>query len=587
MKIFYHGEASKALKHLAALAECLGVEAECVETAGWESFLSAVKEQRGVVLDVASLAKRFDSGQLEHLAAQLACRDSAVLLLVTRVDGPENPFIRIVSGGGVRRAERRAEAVSVRFPANVQGLVGELASFSYPMHRDRALELVIDPGADMEVLMNLDDAPAFVRARVGQANVFVWGTDEVFDVHRRLAAEREFEEAADQYIPAIIFLRFALQNQCWHNPSPGAGIVIDDPLLRKRYGFIKFPELLASAKRHGYRVTLAFIPWNHWRSRPNQVRLFRDYANSFSVCAHGCDHTNHEFKSTDYEELLGKNFVASRRMEGHAKRIGLDYEPLMVCPQEQYSLEAMRAFADSRRFIGLLCTACMPRDLASPQISGADLLLPAQDSFFGFPVFKRHYWRGDMSIFAMSLFLGKNAILVEHHEFFRTGPGGAEKFAARLRDLRPGIKWTSLADTMNQTHLRRRVSEVRWGVRFFTDTFVLKHESERPVEYQLTRRVPDTTVIRQVTVEGTGTPFSRKGGFLTFRIRLDRPQTVRVRVEITPVEPSRPVSLGIKYQVSVAFRRGLSEMRDNVMARNGLALRAGKLLAKTFKQTAD
>ncbi|HUA38732.1 MAG TPA: hypothetical protein VMA35_10110 [Candidatus Sulfopaludibacter sp.] len=587
MKIFYHGEISDALKHLAAMAECFGVETECVEAASLESILSAAKEQSGVVLDVASLARRFDPEQLERLAAQLKHRDLAVLLLIRHVNDSDHRFLQTLSGEVVRGVERRTEAVSVRFTANAHALVGELASFSYARKRDKALAFVTGPGAGAEMIMSLDDAPAFVRTRVGQAHVFLWCTDDVFDVHRPLAAEREFEEAADQYIPAIVFLRFAFRDRCWHNPSPAAGIVIDDPLLRRRYGFIQFPELLASAKRHGYRVTLAFIPWNHWRSRPNQVRLFRDYTSSFSVCAHGCDHTNNEFKSADYEELLRKNFVASQRMEDHAKRIGLDYEPLMVCPQEQYSLEAMRAFADSRRFMGLMCTACMPRGLISPQISGADLLLPAQDSFFGFPVFKRHYSGGDLSVFAMSLFLGKNAILVEHHEFFRNGPGGAEKFAAGLTGIHPEITWAPLADAVTQTHLRRRAAETRWEVRFFTDTFVLSHKSETPMDYKLIRRMPDSTVIRRVTVDGTEIGFSRGNGFLAFEIRLDRPQTIRVRIEAMPVEPKRPASLGIKYQVSVAFRRGLSELRDNVIARNGFALRAGRLLAKTFRQTAD
>ena len=109
----------------------------------------------------------------------------------------------------------------------------------------------------------------------------------------------------------------------------------------------------------------------------------------------------------------------------------------------------MSALADSRQFVGLTCTACMPRNLPTPQIRGADLLLPAQDSFYGFPVFKRHYWNG-MAAFAMALF-GKPAILVEHHEFFRNGSAGVEEFARRLADLRPDLKWRSLAETITRT----------------------------------------------------------------------------------------------------------------------------------------
>jgi hypothetical protein len=313
--------------------------------------------------------------------------------------------------------------------------------------------------------------------------------------------------------------------------------------------------------------------------------MFLNYLDCFSVCAHGCDHTNKEFGSTDYEDLLNRNFIARRRMEQHCERTGLPSEPLMVCPQEQYSLEAMRAFADSRQFIGLVCTACIPRNLASPHICGADLLLPAQDSFYGFPIFKRHYW-SDMSVFAMALFLGKAAILVEHHKFFRDGPVGTEAFVSGLSKLRSHIKWTSLAETVTQTHLRRRLSEGRHEVRFFTDTFKLEHESEISTEYRLLRRIPATTIVRRVTVDGIETPFIREAGLLTFGIRADHPQTLRIQVEVDPIKPTKVYySSGIKYQASVVLRRGLSEFRDNVVARNGFVLRAAELLVKHLKQT--
>ena len=392
-------------------------------------------------------------------------------------------------------------------------------TFFPPRKRSEALGLILCGGVGgvIDVLMTLDRSPSFVRLSVGRANMFVWCTSRVFDVHRLLASEKEFEEAADEYVPAIIFMRVAFSDQCWHNPDPGAGIVIDDPLLKKNYGFISFPQLLGSARKHGYHVTVAFIPWNHWRSRIKDVKMFREYADCFSICAHGCDHTKNEFRSADYEGLLRKNFVAWQRMKRHRKRTGLGSEPLMVCPQEQYSIEGMRAFSDSRQFLGLVNTGCMPRNLATPQICGADLLLPAQDSFFGFPVFKRHYW-GEPSVFAMALFLGKPAILVEHHEFFREGPAGVEEFVARLAKLRPSLRWTSLYETVTRTHLRRRISNASREVRFFTDTFHLEHGDEQPSEYRFTRRVPKTTSVRRVTVNGCDTLFDRDNGNLTFQV---------------------------------------------------------------------
>jgi hypothetical protein len=355
---------------------------------------------------------------------------------------------------------------------------------------------------------------------------------------------------------------------------PGAGIVIDDPLLQKSYGFIDFEQLLRSAREHRYHLTLAFIPWNHWRSRAKEVRLFQDYSDCFSICLHGCDHTANEYGVADYDLLLRKNFVATERMVRHQRRTGLGFEPIMVCPQERYSLQGIQAFSDSRQFLGVACTACMPRDLTSPALTAAHLLLPAQDSFFGFAVFKRHYW-GKMRVFALALFLGRPAILVEHHSFFRDGPAGAEEFAKNLAALRPDLVWKSLAETMIRTHVRRRQSDGSFAARFFTDTFKLDHREGEGRIYHLCRRVPETSIVERVLVGGKSIPFDRHKDFIEFEACTQDLETLLIKVEVLPVKPAKSYPAGLKYQSSVALRRGLSELRDKWLSRSSLASAAG------------
>jgi hypothetical protein len=591
VKVFFSSKQSKAAQKLGDLAACLGIPTEGIDltTEAGLRVAEVNEESRGtcgIVLDVASMKNTYAEAELKELSARLSELEVAVLLLVSDTDEPAAKFLRILTNNAIRGIASVEQANRVEFPANSMMLNGELASHSYSRKPDQASGLMLSSTGKVHVLMKIGKLPTFVCLTLGKARMFVWVTDEVFDVLRPLTAEIEFEESAHQYVPGIIFLRFAFGERCWHNPSLGAGIVIDDPLLRKNYGFINFPKLLESARNHGYHITLAFIPWNHWRSRFKEVQMFRRHSDCFSICAHGCDHTANEFRSTDYDALLRRNFVARERMERHRERTGLANEPLMVCPQEQYSFEAMRAFADSRQFMGLICTACMPRNLSSPRICGADLLLPAQDSFYGFPVFKRHYWNG-MAVFAMSLFLGKPAVLVEHHEFFRNGPAGAEEFARRLAELRPNLKWRSLAETVTRTHMRRRVSKKKQEVRFFTDTFHLVHELEQPMEFRLVRRLPDTIHVKRVRIGSTEVPFNREDGFLTLETQLQRPETLTVQVEVAPIKPAKCYSLGVKYQASVALRRGLSELRDNVIARNRTALRTGRRLMKVLKQTAS
>ena len=590
MKVLYCGAASRNLLNLQSLATCIGIATQLVDIRTAGSFFSAVEYAArpgagGIVLDVESLADCAGVDEIEEVARLLMDRGAAVMLLATGVEESSTRFLRALTIDMIQAVHAAAESPSsVRFSVGADGLSGELASHSYPRKEGSALRLAIGSAAETDVVMSLDRNPSFVRVRLDGTNIFVWSTLRVFDVSRPLEAEKEFEDAADEYVPAIIFLRFAFGNRCWRNPRRGAGVVIDDPLLRRSYGFINFPELLRSARKHRYHVTLAFIPWNYWRSRRRDVRLFLDYSDCFSICAHGCDHTRNEFGSSDHASLLRKVFLAQERMERHRQRTGLESAPLMVCPQEQYSLEAMRALSDSGQFVGLVNTACIPRSSTTYQVCAADLLLPAQDAFYGFPVFKRHYWK-DMSAFMMALFLGKHAILVEHHEFFRGGPSRVEEFAARLAETRADIKWTSIYETAIRTHVQRQITEGHREVRFFTNTFKLDNELAAATEYSFVRRISETAAVQRVVVNGESARFSVRNGYLRFEARADGPQTVSVQVVATAIEPTRTDSIGLKYQAAVAFRRGLSELRDNVLVRNRYAMKAASVLMRSMKQT--
>ena len=553
------------------------------------AFLSALDEAMlpsgsGVVLDVASLKTVFRRNDMDKVAALISSRNISVLLLVTSIDESADRFLQALTRGVVLKSIPAGAAARINF-AGSGGMAGELASHSYPRRQIEAIGLSLGSGSDADCIMKLDEFPAFVRVRSSDATVFVWSSIRVFDILRPLTEEREFEEAADEYIPAIIFLRSVSGDKCWYNPIPHAGLVIDDPLLVRRYGFINFPELLASARKHGYHVTLGFIPWNYWRSRQRSVQKFLDHTDCFSICVHGCDHTRNEFRSVDYQDLLGRNFAASERMDRHEQRTGIPWEPLMVCPQEQYSLEGLRAFSDSRQFLALVNTACMPREGSANRLCGTDLLRPAQDSFFGFPVFKRHYWSGRMADFAMSLFLGKPAILVEHHEFFRNGPAGIEDFVARLKEINPRVKWNSLSETVIQTHLRRRDEDRHCEIRFFTDRFQFKHELGQLPEYRLTRRVPATTNVQRVVVNQKEVPFMQEYDQLNFQIRITEPQIVNVEIGVNPIQPAKAYACGLKCRTRVAARRALSELRDNFVARNRFLLQAARSLMRSLKQT--
>jgi len=568
---------------LRRLAEFYGVECESISLS---QLLSQDhrSEPSGRVVDVASFA-------VEPLQAELLPRfverntgGYPLLILATTSDAIASQAIAHLTGGAITGVTHISSAQSVGFTEGARSLTQELSGHSFSRQDASALNLASNPGALVTPLMTVGAGPAFVTWGPTTRLRFAWSTPAVFDVFRPLAQELDFERALDACLPFLIFLRSAFGEACWHNPDRTAGFVIDDPLLTPDYGFIHFPRLLESARTNAYHVSLAFIPWNARRTKAKNVALFQRHAAQFSLCVHGCDHNNNEYGSVDYDLLLDKNRVALARMTRQTQRLGLPYTPLAVCPQEQCSLEGWRAFADNRDFLGMVNTGCLPRNTTNTTVCAADLLLPAQDALFGFPIFKRYY-PGELAPFALSLFLGRPAILVEHHDYFRTGLLSIETFARDLRRICPDVRWPGLHELATTAHVRRRESDQATRIRFFTTRFQFSATAGNLGHFHLCKRVADPSAVQKVWVNRTAVPFGFADDLLTFEITAPQPETFQIHVELGPVAIKPVYSFGPRYQAAVALRRGLSEIRDNVLSRNPRVMSLAKSVMGALRLT--
>ena len=64
-----------------------------------------------------------------------------------------------------------------------------------------------------------------------------------------------------------------------------ACLIIDDPVLRPKYGCLDYKRLLKEMKIHNFFTEIAFIPYNYRKSDAETVRLF---ANNLIVLPYAC-----------------------------------------------------------------------------------------------------------------------------------------------------------------------------------------------------------------------------------------------------------------------------------------------------------
>ncbi len=436
----------------------------------------------------------------------------------------------------------------------------------------------------IERILLTDERPVFLRMERGSCELFLLALAELPDINQRLSPSRGVEEYYDQLIPLLVFLRHCFGEMCWHGTQSTARLIIDDPLLDQTYGFLDYRALRNSMLSAGYGTSIAFIPWNHWRtSRKGAAKNFGQDTR-LTICVHGCDHTNKEFDDVDVDLLQWKAGTALRRMERHKSRTGLAFDPIMVFPQGRFSTSAMLALRTSG-YLAAVNTTSFPTNAGAEPLTIADFLRPAIAKFHGFPLFQRRYPRRIID-FAFDVFLGRPVLLVQHQGDFRDGYQQLEEFVNGLHKLEPKLTWGALSCQLMQSCMVRSLSERSMDVRFFTRQFRFKNAQSTHASFVFSKEEPDASAISSVVVDGTSVPFSFKNDFLTFEHQADAGRVIEVRILDKSRLPAPTFKrLGVTHAVSVPARRALSEFRDNTLVKYPRLLAAATGLATRMKVT--
>lgn len=370
-------------------------------------------------------------------------------------------------------------------------------------------------------------------------------------------------------------------DECWRPSNGHASIIIDDPLLRKSYGFLNFESLLRLAEEHNSHATIAFIPHNFRRNSSRITRIFQENAARLSICFHGNDHTEGEFASTDPALLNTLLLVAEDRMKLHHQATGLPCDKVMVFPQGKFSVEAMEALK-SHNFYAAVNS--IPYPAQQPvELTIGELAQPAVLRYGGFPLFLRNsIQQTQAQDIAFNLFFGRPVLIVEHHDLFKH-PEPLIEIAARINSVAPEIRWCNLATVTGNSILTRRAPDGTRQVRAYSGTVRISNDSGSIRRYSVEWRGScEGDSIEQVLVDGTpcsGFEIDNAGLRLSVELASGSSRTLSLVYRNNQVA-SR--SLGPRWRARAFLRRRLSEFRDNYLSKNHGLLTAAKAFQRRF-----
>jgi hypothetical protein len=580
------GELLPADARLVRLAEFLGISCEVLFLDGGvqdhaEYFEKSLTDRFHCLVVNPQVIMAWTGGVLSaDLISCLISRFPYLLVHGLTGDPSEENLIRGLSADRLRSARRIADSGHrYEIASDSREICGAFAGLSFgPVNslNDRVFCGDIDhlPG---RVLISIGGDPFMMVMKQDRAEILFLASADTIDVSSEVG-NAPLSDYFSRFVPQAMALRHIFGEYCWHPREHHASLIIDDPLLRPRYGFLDFEELLHLMEKYNFFTTIAFIPHNYRRNSKRIVRLFNENRNRFGICFHGNDHTLAELASTDASHLNSILQVAEARMNDLHQAAGLPCSKVMVFPQGKFSVEAMKVLK-SRNFLASANSRPHPSK-SSVKLSLAELSQPAVLRWEGFPLFLRGTVRLTKQEIAFNEFFGRPILVEEHHEVFRQ-PGNVAQIVTTINSVVPEIHWSDLETVACSSILQRKMFDGTYHVRAYSGMVRIANDRECSQRFIIEWNYPDDSVaVEQVLRDGvTDHPYEIDDSRIRLSVAL-APGTSCTFSVVYRNSDSSQVNLGFRWDAKVFVRRRVAEMMDNYVSKNQFV----STLTKTLRQ---
>ncbi len=572
------------------LAEFLGVPCRTIAledlTAHAEYVGRSVPEDGSCLVVNPHVLKEWvgDKGIPAELVSFVLSRFTRILVHGLRVDAFDSELVAALSRGRLKSVEAiDGERLDYVIAKDAQHICEAFSGLSFgPANsvNDHVFFCTNDDNPAMQRLISIGGRPFMVSVRLEGSEILFVASEDVADLNAEVG-DSPLAEYFSRFVPHTMALRYAAGDECWRPCKAQASIVLDDPLLRKNYGFLNFEYLLRLAEEHNFHAAIAFIPHNFQRSSPRIARMFRKNTAHLSICFHGNDHTEGEFASTDLTLLNTLLQVAEDRMALHYQMTGVACDRVMVFPQGNFSIEAMKVLK-FHNFDAAVNTVPHPADKVV-RLTIGELAQPAVLRYGGFPLFVRKPIRQTQSHdIAYNLLFGRPILIVEHHDIFQH-PDSLVEIAVRINSVAPKAHWCSLATVAGDAILARIAPDGTHQIRAYSGTVRISNDSDSIKRYSIEWGDPcEVDSIDQILMDGVpcyGIEIEDA------RIRLSvelAPHSQRTFFLVRRNDHAIVRSLGLRWSIQAFLRRRLSEFRDNYLSRNRSLLAFAKAFQRRF-----
>ena len=485
--------------------------------------------------------------------------------------------------------EAPAGNLSLGVSGELTDLAGPMAGLklSLPLRSEDAVLTSAPAGGESKfaAVISAGDAPVFLRFQYSGAPVFFCASSQMVDIDELVG--QGFYDVKNHFcsvVPLVMFIRFMFPEVAWRPQELGACLIIDDPLLKPKYGFCHFATLRDLMRRHGFTTNIAFIPWNWRRTSPAAGKFFRDESGVFSVSIHGCDHTAAEFGATSAAVLHARAQLARSRMRSHEARTGIQHDSIMVFPQGAFSSVSPEVLKHNG-FLAAVNTEIVPVDSQNARTRIRDVWDVALMTYGSFPIFTRRYAFHGLENFAFDLLLGKPCLIVAHHDSFKDGGAALIELVEKIRRLNRCPRWRPLGQVIRRACRRRSSGAGAEEVEMYGNELLIDNPTDQSIEVRIRKKRSQDDLISEILSDETPVSWTTEGEHFVFGDRIRSHSEKCFRVVYPEKAHAGKVRRSLRFELTVAMRRILSEFRDDHLSANRLLSAPVEKLKSALKKS--
>ena len=501
-----------------------------------------------------------------HDSNEFARRIHSVFLYSNGDSSALANVVNQLGGGGISICTGVGTESEWRIADDTSGICGAMRGLCvHPSPATlRSANLLHVNAANATALIAAGSNAAFLKVIFEGVPVFV-SSEQLIDIDAELTTLNfDVRDHLFSALPFVSYIRWAFARSSWNAPEANACLVIDDPLLRPRYGFLRFGELLALMKQFRFSTSIAFIPWNWRRSNPKVVELFKNNPEHYSICIHGCDHTAGEFSTPDRQRLRAATSEALRRMSLHQKRTGLAHDCIMVFPQGMFSEEAILELK-SAGFDAAVNTEVHSNPPPERKLKISDVWDVAVTAYSDFPIYTRRYPTDGIENFAFDVVLGKPCLVVIHHDFCRDGYARLVEFIGQMNAIKAPLSWHRLGDVVRRGYRQKQVSPDLVEIEMYGNKLLVENRSEGAISYFIRRREREPKSIETLHAGPLGVSWKAVEDYIEFKLELGPSESTLLTLDFKPAGEVVHGPKKFAHRAKTRLRRYLSEARDNYL----------------------